>query len=169
MSTTLALLNPTSFVASSGYVAIFLLSVLQSCCIPTSSELTLGFGGVLASQGTLSLPGVIVAGTAGEIVGAYIAWAVGRAGGRPLVERYGRFVLLSPRDLDRAEAWYGRHERWGVLASRLLPVIRTSSPYRPARPGAGPAFRGAHAIGSLIWDGAMALIGYGVGGQWNSS
>ena len=124
MTTTLALLNPTSFVKSSGYVAIFILSVLQSCCIPTSSELTLGFGGVLASQGTLSLPGVIAAGTVGELVGAYIAWVVGRAGGRPLVERYGRYILLSPHDLDRAEAWYHRTGRGASFGSRLLPVIR---------------------------------------------
>ncbi len=166
---TLALLNPTSFVSSSGYVAIFILSVLQSCCVPTSSELTLGFGGVLASQGTLSLPGVIVAGTAGEVVGAYIAWAVGRAGGRPLVERYGRYVLLSPADLDRAEGWYRRHERWGVLGSRLLPVIRNFVAV-PAGVARVPALRFGilTAIGSLLWDGAMALIGYGIGGQWRT-
>jgi uncharacterized membrane-anchored protein/membrane protein DedA with SNARE-associated domain len=169
MTSTLALLNPTSFVTSSGYAAIFLLSVLQSCCVPTSSELTLGFGGVLASQGTLSLPGVIAAGTAGEVVGAYVAWAIGRAGGRPFVERYGRFVLLSPRDLDRAEAWYGRHERWGVLGSRLLPVIRNFVAV-PAGVARVPALRFGvlTAIGSLIWDGAMAGIGYSVGGQWKS-
>src|SRR6202044_1403172 len=94
IATTVALLNPTSFVSSSGYLAIFVLSVLQSCCVPTSSELTLGFGGALASQGTLRLPGVVAAGTAGGVVGAYIAWAAGRAGGRPLVERYGRYILL---------------------------------------------------------------------------
>ncbi|MCU1492964.1 MAG: putative rane-anchored protein [Acidimicrobiaceae bacterium] len=165
----LALLDPTSFVTSSGYAAIFVLSVLQSCCVPTSSELTLGFGGVLASQGTLSLPGVIAAGTAGEVVGAFIAWAVGRAGGRPLVERYGRFVLLSPHDLDRVEAWYGRHERWGVLGSRLLPVIRNFVAV-PAGVARVPALRFGilTAIGSLVWDGAMALIGYGIGGQWKS-
>ena len=167
--TFLALLNPTGFVSSSGYLAIFVLSVLQSCCVPTSSELTLGFGGVLASQGTLSLPGVIVAGTAGEIVGGYIAWAIGRAGGRPLVERYGRFVLLSPDDLDRAAAWYDRHERWGVLGSRLLPVIRNFVAV-PAGVARVPAVRFGilTAIGSLIWDGAMALIGYGIGGQWRT-
>ncbi|MGH9076531.1 MAG: VTT domain-containing protein [Acidimicrobiales bacterium] len=169
MSVTGALLNPTGFVSSSGYLAIFVLSVLQSCCVPTSSELTLGFGGVLASEGTLSLPGVIAAGTAGEIVGAYLAWAAGRAGGRPLVERYGRFVLLSPHDLDRASAWYGRHERWGVLGSRLLPVIRNFVAV-PAGVARVPAVRFGvlTAVGSLVWDGAMALIGYGIGSQWRS-
>jgi membrane protein DedA with SNARE-associated domain len=77
----LALLNPDSLVKSAGYFAIFFLSVLQSCCVPTSSELTLGYGGYLASQGTLSLPGVIAAGTLGEVVGAYIAWVIGKRPG----------------------------------------------------------------------------------------
>ena len=169
MLTTLALLDPTKFVSSSGYVAIFILSVLQSCCVPTSSELTLGFGGVLASQGTLSLPGVILAGAAGETVGAYIAWAVGRAGGRPFVERYGRYVLVSTHDLDRAEAWYARHQRWGVLGSRLLPVIRNFVAV-PAGVANVPAVRFGvlTAIGSLVWDGAMALIGYAIGGQYKT-
>jgi uncharacterized membrane-anchored protein/membrane protein DedA with SNARE-associated domain len=165
----LALLSPTGFVSSWGYLAIFVLSVLQSCCIPTSSELTLGFGGVLASQGTLSLPGVIVAGVAGEVVGAYIAWGIGKAGGRPLVERYGRHVLLSPRDLDRAQAWYGGHERWGVFGSRLLPVIRNFVAV-PAGVARVPALRFGvlTAFGSLIWVSAMAGIGYTIGNQWKT-
>ncbi len=78
----LGLLNPTSFVTTSGYLAIFVLSVLQSCCVPTSSELILGFAGVLAAEGKLSLPGAIAAGALGEVVGAYIAWFIGRPGAR---------------------------------------------------------------------------------------
>lgn len=160
----LALLNVTSFVASSGYAAVFVLSVLQSCCIPTSSELTLGFAGVLAAEGKLSLAGVILAGTLGEIVGAYIAWAIGRWGGRAFVERYGRYVLMTTHDLDRAEAWYGRHERFGVFGSRLLPVIRNFVAL-PAGVAEVPLLRFGllTGLGSLIWDGAMALIGYGIG------
>ena len=165
----LALLDPTSLVASSGYLAIFLLSVLQSCCIPTSSELVLGFGGVLASQGKLSLAGVIAAGVAGEVVGAYIAYFIGRTGGRTLVDRYGRYVLLTNRDLDRAEAWYQRHGRWGVFGSRLVPVIRNFVAV-PAGVAEVPLVRfGVMTfLGSLIWDGAWALIGYQLGSSWKS-
>ncbi|MST33712.1 DedA family protein, partial [Acidimicrobiaceae bacterium USS-CC1] len=165
----LALLNFTHFVATSGYAAIFLLSVLQSCCVPTSSELTLGFAGVLAAEGKLSLPGVIIAGAAGEIVGAYIAWAIGYFGGRPFVERYGRYVLMTPEDLDRAEGWYQRHERFGVFGSRLLPVIRNFVAV-PAGVAEVPLVRFGvlTAAGSLLWDAAMALIGYGIGGSWRS-
>ena len=120
----LALLNLTHFVSSSGYLAVFLLSILQSCCVPTSSELTFGFAGYLAATGKLSLVGVILVGAAGEVVGAYIAWIVGRYGGRTFVDRWGKYVLLTHHDLDRAEAWYDRHGNWGVFAGRLIPVIR---------------------------------------------
>jgi membrane protein DedA with SNARE-associated domain len=165
----LAILNFTSFVASSGYAAIFILSVLQSCCVPTSSELTLGFAGVLAAEGKLSLPAVIAVGAGGELVGALIAWAIGRTGGRAFVDRYGKYVLVTHRDLDRAESWYARHERWGVLGSRLLPVIRNFVAL-PAGIAEVPIVRFAvlTAAGSLIWDGAMAGIGYGVGSKWQS-
>lgn len=163
----LALLDPSHFVQNYGYLAIFCLSVLQSCCVPTSSEITLGFGGVLAAQGKLSLAGVIAAGAIGELVGAYIAYIVGRTGGRAFVDRYGRFVLLSHRDLDRAEAWYNRHGTGGVFFSRLVPVIRNFVAV-PAGVAEVPVVRFGvlTALGSLIWDGGMALIGYAVGTKY---
>jgi len=165
----LALLNFTSFVASAGYAAVFVLSVLQSCCVPTSSELTLGFAGVLAGEGKLNLGGVIAVGVAGEVVGAYIAWAVGRFGGRPFVERWGRYVLLSVRDLDRAEGWFRRNGRWGVFVSRLLPVVRNFVAV-PAGAAEVPLVRFGvmTALGSTVWLGAMALIGYNVGKKYES-
>jgi membrane protein DedA with SNARE-associated domain len=167
--TLFALLDPTTLVSSGGYLAIFFLSVLQSCCVPTSSELTLGFGGVLASEGKLSLAGVIAAGVAGEVVGAYIAWFIGRTAGRSFVDRYGRYVLLTHHDLDRAEAWYQRHTRWGVFGSRLIPVIRNFAAL-PAGVAEVPLVRFGVLtfLGSLIWDGSWALIGYQLGSSWKS-
>jgi membrane protein DedA with SNARE-associated domain len=164
----LALLNFTSFVSSAGYAAVFILSVMQSCCVPTSSELTLGFAGYLAYKHQLNLAGVILAGAGGELVGAYIAWIVGRYGGRAFVDRYGRYVLLSHHDLDRAEGWYRRHGRWGVFASRLVPVIRNFVAV-PAGVAEVPVVRFGilTLLGSLIWDGAMAGIGYGVGDSYD--
>ncbi len=137
--------------------------------MPTSSELTLGFGGVLAAQGKLSLAGVIAAGASGELVGAYIARIIGRTGGRAFVDRYGKYLLLSHRDLDRAEVWYHGHSRWGVFGSRLLPVIRNFVAL-PAGVAEVPLVRFGllTALGSLIWDGGMALIGYEVGNRWES-
>jgi membrane protein DedA with SNARE-associated domain len=164
----LALLSPTHFVSSSGYLAIFVLSVLQSCCVPTSSELTLGFAGYLAYKHQLSLPGVIAIGALGEVVGAYVAWIIGRTGGRAFVDRYGKYLLLTHADLDRAEDWYHRHGNWGVFVGRLLPVIRNFVAV-PAGVAEVPLVRFGvlTAIGSLIWDGAMALIGYGVGSSYD--
>jgi uncharacterized membrane-anchored protein/membrane protein DedA with SNARE-associated domain len=165
----LGLLNFTAFVTTAGYGAVFILCVLQSCCIPTSSEITLGFAGALAAQGKLSLAGVIAVGVLGEVVGAYIAWAVGRYAGRAVVDRFGRYVLLSHRDLDKAEAWYDRHERFGVFGSRLIPVIRNFVAV-PAGIAEVPLVRFGllTAAGSLLWDGAWAGIGYGVGTHWHS-
>jgi membrane protein DedA with SNARE-associated domain len=163
------ILDPTSFVTTWGYAAIFLLCVLQSCCVPTSSEIVLGFAGVLASQGKLNLLAVIVVGVVGEVVGAYVAWTIGRVGGRAFVDRFGKYILLSHADLDRAEGWYERHQRFGVLASRLLPVIRNFVAL-PAGIAEVPLVRFGilTAVGSLVWDGAMAGIGYGVGSRWRT-
>jgi membrane protein DedA with SNARE-associated domain len=165
----LALLDPTSFVTSSGYFAIFILSVAQSCCIPTSSELTLGFAGFLAATGKLNLVGVVAVGVSGEFVGAMIAYVIGRTGGRAVVDRYGRYILLTHRDLDRAEAWFKRRGRWGVFGSRLLPVVRNfvALPAGVAEVPIVP-FAIMTLAGSLVWDSAMAGIGYGVGGRWKS-
>ncbi|MGH3264288.1 MAG: DedA family protein, partial [Trebonia sp.] len=165
----LGLLSFTHLVSSAGYSAIFVLCVLQSCCVPTSSELTLGFAGVLAAQGRLSLAAVVAVGVLGELVGAYVAWVVGRYAGRAVVDRFGRYVLLSQRDLDRAEAWYCRHGRFGVFGSRLFPVIRNFVAL-PAGIAEVPLVRFGvlTAAGSLMWDGAWAGIGYGVGTHWHA-
>jgi membrane protein DedA with SNARE-associated domain len=164
----LALLTSSSFITSGGYFAVFILCVAQSCCIPTSSEITMGLAGALAATGKLNLAGVIAVGAAGETIGAYIAWVVGRTGGRGFIERYGRYILVTRTDLDRAEAWYGRHERSGVFIGRLIPVIRSfvalvagvaEVPLVP--------FGIFTLLGSLVWDGAMAGIGYGVGSNYH--
>ncbi len=163
-----ALISPTHFVSTFGYAAIFVLSVAQSCCVPTSSELTLGFAGALSATGHLNLAGAIAAGAGGELVGAYVAWVIGRTAGRLVVDRYGKYVLLTHHDLDRAEAWYRRHGRWGVFGGRLLPVIRNFVAL-PAGVAEVPLVRFGilTAAGSLLWDGAMAGIGYGVGSRWH--
>ena len=137
--------------------------------MPTSSELTMGFAGVLAATGKLNLAAVIAVGVAGEVVGAYIAWFIGRTGGRRFVDRWGKYLLLSHSDLDRAENWYARHERWGVLGSRLVPFVRNFVAL-PAGVAEVPLVRFGllTAAGSLIWDGAMAGVGYGVGSQWKA-
>lgn len=163
----LALLSSTSFITSGGYAAIFLLCVLQSCCIPTSSEITMGLAGYLAFTGKLNLAGAIAVGVAGEVIGAYVAYAVGRTAGRGFVERYGRFILVTRTDLDRAEAWYGRHERSGVFIGRVLPVIRSFVALVGGIAEVPPVAFGVFTLlGSAVWLGLMAGIGYGVGSSY---
>jgi membrane protein YqaA with SNARE-associated domain len=121
------------FIATYGYLAIFVLMLAESACIPVPSELIMTFGGALAAgavPGThLSLIGVILAGTAGNVAGSYLAWAAGRYGGQPLLRRLseGRLGrrLLREHDLDRAIAWFDRHGGKAVLIGRMLPVVRT--------------------------------------------
>ncbi len=163
-----ALISLTHLVSSYGYAAVFVLSVLQSCCIPTSSELTLGFAGVLASEGQLNVFGVIAVAVAGEVIGAYIAWMIGRYAGRTLVDRYGKYVLLTHHDLDRAEGWYHKHGNWGVFGGRLIPVIRNFVAL-PAGVAEYPLvpFGVLTMLGSLIWCSAMTFIGYGVGSGYH--
>jgi membrane protein DedA with SNARE-associated domain len=163
------------FLETWGYLAVFLLTVMESACIPIPSEVTLGLGGALASgaviggtQGHLSLGWVIVVGIVGSVCGSLIAYAVGRTGGRALVDRYGKYVLLTHSDLDKTEAWFSRRGEWMVLYGRVLPFIRTfiSLPAGMARMNIAK-FTALTAIGVSIWVTVLTLIGYALGGSWN--
>jgi membrane protein DedA with SNARE-associated domain len=165
------------FITNYGYLAIFLLMLAESACIPVPSELIMTFGGALAAgavPGThLNLIGVILAGTAGNVAGSYVAWAVGRYGGQPLLRRLseGRLGrrLLRENDLDRAIAWFDRHGNKAVLIGRLLPVVRTFISL-PAGIAGMPALRfGVYTtLGCLPWTTALAVAGYAVGKNWES-
>jgi membrane protein DedA with SNARE-associated domain len=150
-----------------GYLAIFLLSIAQSACVPTSSELTFGFAGFLAYTGHFNIIEVVIVGAIGELIGAYIAWAFGITGGRALVLRYGRYIRVDHEQLDRLQAWYERHPRWGVFASRLLPVVRNFVALAAGLAEVPPlAFGVLTLLGSLVWDGGLTLLGYSVGSAW---
>src|ERR1700734_2593498 len=90
-----------TFLTNAGYLALILFGIVEACCVPISSEITFGFAGVLAAQhDPLSLPLVIIIGSLAELVGSFISYAVGRKGGRPAGERYGRYVLITRPGLD---------------------------------------------------------------------
>ena len=152
-----------------GYVALILFTIAEAACIPIPSEVTLGFGGYLASTGKLELAAVIVVATFGELAGAFIAYAVGRTGGRALVEKLGRYVLLTKSDIDRAERWFGRFGEPTVLVARVLPVVRTfvSLPAGVAEMNV-VRFGVFTFIGSAAWCSALAITGYELGGSWRS-
>ena len=165
------------FIATYGYLAIFVLMLAESACIPVPSELIMTFGGALAAgavPGTqLNLIGVILAGTAGNVAGSYIAWAAGRYGGQPAVRRLseGRLGrrLLREHDLDRAITWFDRHGGKAVLIGRMLPVVRTFISLPAGIAGMPPVRFGVYTtIGCLPWTTALAVAGYAVGANWES-
>jgi len=162
-----------TFISNYGYLAIFVLMLAESACIPVPSELIMTFGGALAAgavPGThLNLIGVILAGTAGNVAGSYIAWAAGRYGAEPALRRWGRRIGIRGHDIDRGIAWFGRHGGKAVLIGRVVPVVRTFISL-PAGIAQMPALRfGIYtAIGCLPWTAALAVAGYAVGKNWQS-
>jgi membrane protein DedA with SNARE-associated domain len=147
--------------------------VAESACIPVPSELIMTFGGALAAgavPGTaLNLAGVIFAGAAGNVVGSYIAWGVGRYGGQPALRRWGRRLRIREHDLDRANLWFERHGPRAVLFGRLLPVVRTFISLPAGIAGMDPVRFGIYTtIGCIPWTAALAAAGYAVGANWNS-
>ena len=165
----------TREIATYGYLAIFALMVLESACIPIPSEVTMLFGGalvtapLLAPEQQLSLGLVVAAGTAGNVVGSWLAYWLGAAGGRPLLERWGRYLLIRPHEVDRAHAWFERRGPAAVFVGRLLPVVRTfiSVPAGVAGMDLG-RFTLYTVLGCLPWCLALAAIGAAVGDRWES-
>src|SRR5258707_4802366 len=122
-------------IARLGYAGVVLLMAIESACIPLPSEIIMPFSGYLVYTGRFNLWAVGVAGAFGCVVGSLVAYWVGMYGGRPLIEKYGRYVLVSGHDLDMADRWFARFGEAIVFASRLLPAGRalTAFPARSAR------------------------------------
>ena len=158
-----------SFLTSAGYAAVFLFGVLQAACIPIPSEVTFGFAGVLAYQGHLSFALVIIIGTVAEMIGSYISYAVGWFGGRPLVHKLGRYVLVTEADLDRAERFLAGRGAWAVTVGRILPVIRAFTSIVAGLVRIPPVrFGELSLIGTVIYVTVLTSIGYGLGSAWTS-
>jgi LPXTG-motif cell wall-anchored protein len=150
-----------------GYVAVFLLMLAESACIPFPSEVTMLVGGWYAADGRLDFFLVGAAGVLGNLVGSWLAYAVGRGSGRDLLDRYGRYLLIRKHDIARAEAWWERHGEAATFFSRLLPVIRTfiSLPAGLARMPFGK-FTVYTFLGVIPWTYALAYAGVLVGDNW---
>jgi len=159
----------TAIIVALGYPGVALLMAIESACIPLPSEIIMPFAGYLVSQGYFSLWGVATAGAIGNNIGSAIAYEVGKRGGRPFVERYGRYVLIDAHDVDKADKFFARFGDWAVLIGRLLPVIRTFIAF-PAGVVRMPYLR-FHIftfIGSWPWCFGFAWIGMKLGAAWNS-
>ncbi len=151
-----------------GYPAIFLVALIEAICIPFPSEITFGFTGALAAEGHLSLAAVIVVGVAGEFVGSLIAYVIGRTGGRALVERHGKYVLLSGRDVDRATAFLARVGAPAVLIGRMVPLLRALISLVAGIGEVPPVpFAISSFVGTAIYGSALASIGYALGTGWH--
>lgn len=156
-------------ISASGYAGVTLLMAIESACIPLPSEIIMPFAGYLAHTGRLSLIGVAVAGAIGCNVGSAVAYWIGAAGGRPFIARYGRFVLLNPHDLDRAERFFGKFGALTVFIGRLLPIVRTfiALPAGIARMSQ-VKFHIYTFLGSLPWCYVLAYVGMKLGEEWDS-
>lgn len=154
-------------ISSLGYLGIVLTMAIESACIPLPSEIILPFSGYLVSTGRFNMHGVAFSGALGCLLGSWVAYVVGAVGGRPLVERYGRYVLISKRDLRWADDWFNRYGDWAIFFSRLLPVIRTfiSLPAGIAKMRFW-SFSLYTFIGSWIWSYALAYVGFYMGERW---
>ncbi|HSP63378.1 MAG TPA: DedA family protein [Pyrinomonadaceae bacterium] len=155
-------------ISSLGYAGIVLLMAIESACIPLPSEIIMPFSGYLVYTGRFNIWLVSVAGAFGCVVGSLVAYWVGMYGGRPLIEKYGRYVLISHRDLDLADRWFARFGEAIVFASRLLPVIRTfiAFPAGVARMNLKKFVIYTFA-GSLPWCLGLTYVGQKLGEKWD--
>jgi membrane protein DedA with SNARE-associated domain len=170
----------TSTLAHHGIVAVFVLMAIDAV-FPAASELVMLYGGALASgalthrvdvfgsgqTGASAYVAIALAGTVGYLAGSLVGWGVGRYGGRPFLERRGRWFHLDGAKLERAECWFRRWQEWAVLLGRVTPVVRSFVSI-PAGVFGVPLVRYTilTAVGSAIWCFAWAGAGWGLGASW---
>jgi membrane protein DedA with SNARE-associated domain len=154
-------------IATLGYGGVVLMMAIESACIPLPSEVIMPFSGFLVASGRFNLQMVALMGALGCLLGSYVAYYVGANGGRRFIERYGRYLLIAPHELETADRFF---ERWGSLAvflARLLPVVRTfiAFPAGVSRMKLLP-FSIYTLLGSYIWCLVLAYAGMKLGEHW---
>jgi membrane protein DedA with SNARE-associated domain len=161
------------FLETWGYLAVFVLSFISSMGLPVGAEVALIYGGVLASGQVphephhLSLWAVIVVAVAAEVLGSLAGYLIGFYGGRALVDRVGKYVLLTHRDLDRAEAWFARRGEPVVLFGRFIPLLRSFVSFAAGLGEMAMAkFLVFTVIGCAVWCTALVSLGYSLGSTY---
>ncbi len=151
-------------IAALGYPGVVLMMALESACVPLPSEVIMPFAGYLVATGRMSLNLVALAGALGCLLGSYAAYYAGASGGRRALERYGRYLLITPRELKLADRFFGRWGAHAVFTARLLPVVRTfiAFPAGVARMKIAP-FTMYTLAGSYLWCLALAWAGMKLG------
>jgi membrane protein DedA with SNARE-associated domain len=159
----------TGVISTGGYAGIIGLMAIESACIPLPSEIIMPFAGYVAYQGHFDLFWVATAGSVGCNVGSAVAYWIGAKGGRPLVERYGRWVLMSHHDLEWISEFFERYGSITVLAARLLPIVRTFIAFPAGIAKMNQVrFHIYTFVGSWPWCFALAYAGMKMGERWHS-
>ena len=156
-------------IESLGYWGIFLGMTIESTCIPLPSEIIMTFAGYVVYEGKMAFWGVVLVGTLGNLVGSLIAYYIGWWGGRPLLEKYGKYILITPNKLNLADEWFERYGHEAVLISRLLPGLRTfiSLPAGITHMNL-KKFILYTVVGSLPWCFVLTYIGVLMGPNWTT-
>lgn len=159
----------TQLIESMGYAGVFFGMLVESAGIPLPSEVIMPFAGYLVSLGKMNLWVVGVLGGVGNLVGSWLGYAVGYYGGKPLLEQYGKYVLISKSHIEEGEKWFNRHGEWAVFFGRLLPVVRTFISIPAGIAGMNlKRFSIYTLLGSLPWSFLFAWLGYVLGNNWET-
>ena len=155
-------------IRAGGYWGIVLLMAIESACIPLPSEIIMPFAGYLVSTGEMNIYLAATAGALGCNVGSVVAYEIGRRGGRPMAERWGKYVLVGPSELDLADRFFNRWGAAAILIGRMLPVIRTfiAFPAGVARMKLIP-FHVYTFLGSWPFCFLLAWVGAKLGSAWH--
>ncbi len=154
-------------IGATGYTGVFFLMFFESAGIPIPSEVIMPFAGFLVNAGRFGLWQIVLLGAFGNLAGSLLAYWIGARGGRPFLEKYGRYILISKYDLDLADRWFARYGEWVVFFGRLLPVIRTyiSFPAGVARMNI-TTFSLYTFLGALPWCLLFGWLGVKMGSRW---
>jgi len=158
-----------NIVETMGYPGLFILITLESTLVPVPSTLVMPFAGYLAGVGIFSLPVVLVINSTAALLGSGVSYWIGATGGKPFLEKYGKWFLVRPQDLVKTEAAFAKHGKWVILIGRFIPVVRhiISVPAGIARMPLRPFFLQTF-IGSTLWGGFLILLGYYLGENWQA-
>ncbi|OGE95304.1 MAG: alkaline phosphatase [Candidatus Doudnabacteria bacterium RIFCSPLOWO2_02_FULL_48_8] len=159
----------TQTISNLGYTGVALLMAIESAAIPLPSEIIMPFSGFLVEGGRFTLLGLALAGAVGSVIGSMVTYALGYYGGRPLILKYGRYVLIFSHDLELTEKFFQKFGKFSVFIGRLLPVVRTFISI-PAGIGKVPIwpFVFYAFLGSFIWSYFLAWLGFKLGENWQT-
>ncbi len=157
----------TQVISSLGYVGVFILMVMESMVLPVPSEAVMPFAGFLVADGGFSAFGVVLAATLGSIVGSLASYAIGLYGGRPFLNRFGKYLLLDKEDLEWTDRFFQRNGSPTILISRFIPIVRhlISIPAGLARMPLAP-FALFTVVGAGLWNAFLTWCGYALRRNW---